>query len=170
MLDVARVGVGALGIVSTVTVAVRARLQPARGRGADARRRGARRLGRLTSSDDHFEFFWVPNTGWALTKRNHRTDEPAAPRGRWQALRDDLLSTTWRSARMCRVGRRRPELIPTAGQALPSTGRLDYIDRSDKVFASPRFVRFYEMEYAIPREAVPEALTGCGALVDEAGL
>ena len=27
--------------------------------------------------NDHFEFFWVPHTGWALTKRNNRTDRAA---------------------------------------------------------------------------------------------
>ena len=34
--------------------------------------------------NDHFEFFWVPHTGWALTKRNNRTTEPLAPRQRWK--------------------------------------------------------------------------------------
>ena len=32
------------------------------------------------------------------------------------------------------------------------------VDRSDKVFTSPRLVRFVEMEYAIPREHGPEAV------------
>ena len=43
------------------------------------------------SSADHVEFYWVPHTGWALTKRNRRTDEPAAPRGRVRELKDDLI-------------------------------------------------------------------------------
>jgi L-gulonolactone oxidase len=38
------------------------------------------------------------------------------------------------------------------------------------VFTSPRKVKFYEMEYAIPREVIPEALNRVRALVDEAGL
>ena len=38
------------------------------------------------------------------------------------------------------------------------------------MFASPRLVRFYEMEYAIPREAVPEALNRVRALVDRLGV
>ena len=36
------------------------------------------------SSADHVEFYWVPHTGWALTKRNRRTDEPARPAGQGQ--------------------------------------------------------------------------------------
>ena len=43
------------------------------------------------SSADHVEFYWVPHTGWALTKRNRRTDEPAAPRGRAKEVIDDLI-------------------------------------------------------------------------------
>jgi L-gulonolactone oxidase len=33
-----------------------------------------------------------------------------------------------------------------------------YVDRSYRVFASPRTVRFREMEYAVPRAAVPQVL------------
>ena len=45
VLDVARVGVGALGILSVVTHPVRARVQPARPRAGRAGRRGARAVG-----------------------------------------------------------------------------------------------------------------------------
>ena len=70
---------------------------------------------------------------------------------------------------MCRVGRRFPKTIPKLSRLIPSTGRIDYVDRSDRVFTSPRFVRFVEMEYAIPRAAVPEALTRVRRLVDRLG-
>ena len=63
--------------ISTVTLAVRAGVPPPRGRGADARRRTCSRTSTsYVDGNDHFEFFWVPHTGWALTKRNNRTDEP----------------------------------------------------------------------------------------------
>ena len=123
------------------------------------------------SSADHVEFYWVPHTGWALTKRNRRTDEPARPR----RARRRSRSTTWPAHQLafgalCRVGRRRPRWIPRLAKIIPVTGRLEYTDRSDRVFTSPRRVRFYEMEYAIPREAVPEALNRVRRLVDESGI
>ena len=34
------------------------------------------------NSTDHVEFYWVPHTRWALTKRNTRTQESAKPRAR----------------------------------------------------------------------------------------
>ncbi|MDP1803629.1 MAG: D-arabinono-1,4-lactone oxidase, partial [Acidimicrobiales bacterium] len=170
VLASARVGVGALGIVSTVTIqAVPAfRLHaiespmPIDELLAD--------FDGYMSSADHVEFYWVPHTAWALTKRNRRTDEPAVPRGRVKQVVDDVLLPNVGFGALCRIGRRRPSLIPRLATILPSTGRVDYTDRSDKVFTSPRLVRFYEMEYAIPRQAVPEALNRVRRLVDERGL
>lgn len=121
-------------------------------------------------SNDHFEFFWVPHTGWALTKRNRRTNEPVQPRGRWTELKDDILLGNYAFDAICRLGRLRPALIPRLIRALPATGRVEYIERSDRVFASPRLVRFYEMEYAIPREAAVEALNRVRAFIKESGL
>jgi len=170
VLAAARVGLGALGIVSTVTIqAVRAfRLhaieEPLRIEEVLEDFDG------FMSSADHVEFYWVPHTSWTLTKRNRRTDEPVAPRSRTKEIVDDLLITNVAFGALCRVGRRRPELIPRLAKILPSTGRLEYTDRSDRVFTSPRRVRFYEMEYAIPRDAIPEALNRVRAMVDEAGI
>jgi L-gulonolactone oxidase len=170
VLAAARVGVGALGIVSTVTLqAVRAfRLhaveEPMRVDDVLADFDG------FMSSADHVEFYWVPHTGWALTKRNRRTDEPAQPRGRAKELVDDLLLPNVAFGALCRIGRRKPAWIPRMAKIIPSTGRIEYTDRSDKVFTSPRRVHFYEMEYAIPRDAVPEALNRVRALVDETGM
>ena len=170
VLAAARVGIGALGIVSTVTLqAVKAfRLhaieEPMRLDDILADFDG------YMSSADHVEFYWVPHTSWALTKRNRRTDEPAMPRSKAKEIIDDLLITNVGFGALCRVGRRRPSLIPRLAKILPSTGRLEYTDRSDRVFTSPRRVKFYEMEYAIPRDAIPEALNRVRRLVDEAGI
>ena len=170
VLAAARVGVGALGIVSTVTLqAVKAfRLhaieEPMRLDDLLADFDG------YMSSADHVEFYWVPHTSWALTKRNRRTDEPAVPRSKAKAIIDDLLIPNVAFGALCRVGRRRPSLIPRLAKILPSTGRIEYTDRSDRVFTSPRRVKFYEMEYAIPRDSIPEALNRVRRLVDEAGI
>ncbi|MET0903740.1 MAG: D-arabinono-1,4-lactone oxidase [Acidimicrobiales bacterium] len=170
VLEAARVGAGALGIVSTVTIqAVRAfRLHA-----IEEPMRVDEILDDFDgfmSSADHVEFYWVPHTGWALTKRNRRTDEPAAPRGKAKEVIDDLILPNVAFGALCRIGRRRPTWIPRMAKILPSTGRLEYTDRSDRVFTSPRKVHFYEMEYAIPRDAVPEALNRVRSLVDESGI
>jgi FAD-linked oxidoreductase len=170
VLDVARVGVGALGIVSTVTLEA---VPAFRLHAIEEPMRLDDLLGDFDgfmSSADHVEFYWVPHTGWALTKRNRRTDEPAQPRGRVKEVIDDLVLPNLAFGALCRIGRRKPDWIPRMAKVLPSTGRVEYTDRSDRVFTSPRRVHFYEMEYAIGREAIPEALNRVRRLVDEAGI
>jgi L-gulonolactone oxidase len=170
LLAAARVGVGAMGIVSTITLQA---VKSFRLHAIEEPLRVDEVLGDFDgfmSSADHVEFYWVPHTGWALTKRNRRTDEPAVPRPRVKELVDDLILPNVAFGALCRIGRRKPDWIPRMAKILPSTGRIEYTDRSDRVFTSPRKVRFYEMEYAIPREAVPEALQRVRRLVDEAGI
>jgi FAD-linked oxidoreductase len=166
----AQVGLGALGLVSTVTLQcvpafrLHAVEQPVPVDEVLAD------LDSLVEGNDHYEFYWVPHTRWALTKRNQRTGEPARPRPRAREWVDDLLLQNYAFGALCRVGRRWPSMIPRLARIIPSTGTVDYIDRSDRVFTSPRKVRFWEMEYAIPRQAVPEALNRLRRLVDEIGM
>ncbi len=165
-----RVGVGALGIVSTVTL----QLVPAFHLHAVNEPRRVddvlAELDALVDGNDHFEFFWVPHTGWALTKRNNRTTAPLAPRSRARQWWDQMAMENYAFGLVCRLGRARPQWIPRLARALPASGRQEYVDRSYKVFASPRHVRFYEMEYEIPREACADALNRVRRFVDDEGL
>jgi L-gulono-1,4-lactone dehydrogenase len=164
------VGLGALGLVSTVTLQCVPAFRlhaveepvPVENVLAD--------LDELVSTYDHYEFYWVPHTRWALTKRNRRTEEPARPRPRVREWVDDMALNNYAFGLLCRAGRWRPSLIPRLAKIIPNTGRLDYVDRSDRVFTSPRKVRFWEMEYGIPRGALPEALNRVRKLVDEIGM
>jgi FAD-linked oxidoreductase len=169
VFDAARVGLGALGILSTVTL----QCSPAFRLHAIEEPRPVddvlADLDALVEDNDHFEFFWVPHTRWALTKRNRRTAEPAQPRGRVKQWVDDIAVTNLAFGTMCRLGRRWPGAIPRLAKMIPSSGRVEYTDRSDRVFTSPRLVRFWEMEYAIPRPALAEALDRVRALVTQLG-
>jgi L-gulonolactone oxidase len=166
----ARVGLGVLGLVSTVTLDVVPSFnlsvveEPLRVDDILAN------LDEHVDGNDHFEFFWVPHTGWALTKSNNRTTEPLSPRGRVTEWWNDMFLQNYAFGALCRVGRRRPQWIPRLAKALPAAGRVTYVDQSYKVFASPRLVRFYEMEYAIPRAACAEALNRIRRFVEDAGL
>lgn len=169
VLHAARVGLGALGVVSTVTLQcvpafrLRAVEQPERVDDVLAD------IDAIVDATDHFEFFWVPHTGWALTKRNTRTDEPARPRPAWQAWRDDVLFQNVLFGAACRVGRWRPEWIRPLMRKVPST-LVDTVDDSFRVFCSPRHVRFVEMEYGVPRAAAAEAVDRVRAVVRRAGV
>ncbi len=166
----ARVGVGALGAISTVTLEcvpafdLHAVEAPERLDGLLAD------IDTHVEGNDHFEFYWVPHTGWALTKRNNRTTRSPARRPMWREVYEDVVVSNWVFGALCRVGRMRPQAIPRLMRAVPNTGPVDYVDRSDRIFTSPRHVRFYEMEYAVPRADGPEALQRVRDLVHRSGL
>jgi L-gulonolactone oxidase len=170
VFDAARVGLGAVGIVSTVTLQcvpafrLHAVEEPVPVDDVLAS------LDDWVEENDHFEFYWVPHTRWALTKRNRRTDAPAQPRGKLREWADDIALPNVAFGALCRIGRAWPWLIPRLARAIPSSGRIEYVDRSDRVFTSPRLVRFWEMEYAIPRAALVEALNRVRRLVAELGI
>src|SRR5690606_22305377 len=57
------------------------------------------------------------------------------------------------------LGKLLPPLIPSINRTLMKVvGRTERVDRSARVYASRRDVRFTEMEYAIPREHGVEAI------------
>jgi FAD-linked oxidoreductase len=117
--------------------------------------------------NDHFEFYWLPYTERTLTKRNNRVAADNRPLSRLRAWwDDDFLQNTVLGA-LCRVGRAVPSLVPaiSRAEARVITPRV-YTARSDVAFVSPRRVRFTEMEYGLPREALPEAFAGLRKVVE----
>lgn len=163
----ARLGLGALGVVSALTFGV----EPVFLLAAHERPMGFAEV--LTSFDElvavneHFEFYWFPHTDRCSVKRNNRSQGPAAPLPRFRSwLDDDFLSNTvWEGA--CQVGRRLPAAIPTIAQlASRAWSERTYTDTAYKVFTSPRKVRFIEMEYAVPRATATTVLRELKALVE----
>jgi FAD/FMN-containing dehydrogenase len=63
----------------------------------------------------------------------------------------------------------KPSLIPRLATALPSSGSRSYVNDSYKISASPRLVRFYEMEHALPAEFVAPALRAIREMIERKG-
>jgi FAD-linked oxidoreductase len=155
----ARVGLGALGVMAEVTL----RCVPAFTlHGVDAPApltETLERFGELALANDHFEFYVFPHTTTALTRANNRTERPPRSRRRVSAYANDVLLTNRVFDLFCRTGRRFPGRIPQLNRlATRLVGSSERVDRSTEVFVSKRLVRFTEMEYALPREHVPEAV------------
>ncbi|WP_329198990.1 MULTISPECIES: D-arabinono-1,4-lactone oxidase [unclassified Streptomyces] len=167
----ARLGIGALGIVTSVTFAVEplffltAREEPM---GFD---RVTAEFDEHVAENEHFEFYWFPHTGNCNTKRNNRSQGPAAPPGAVSAwVEDELLSNGLFQA-VNSLGRAVPAAIPSIARvASRALSARTYTDIPYKVFTSPRRVRFVEMEYALPRERAVGALRELKAMVDRSDL
>jgi len=166
----ASVGLGALGAIAEVTL----RCVPAFTlHGVDAPAPLAETLERfeeLVLGNDHFEFFVFPHARTALTRTNNRTERAPRPRGRLSAYANDVLLTNHAFGLCCRAGRRMPRRIPQINRLVTRlAGRTERVDTSAAIFASPRLVRFTEMEYALPREHTPQAVHAVMELVERKG-
>jgi FAD-linked oxidoreductase len=163
----ARVSLGALGVLVEVTLrCVDAFVLHAHERPA-ALDDVLADLPTLVGAHDHVEFYWFPYTARVQVKTNDRVPTDDRPLSRLRGwLDDDFLSNTV-FAGACRLGRAVPALAPgiSAVSARALTERR-YTGRSDRVFCTPRRVRFVEMEYGLPRAALPEALAALRRIVD----
>jgi FAD/FMN-containing dehydrogenase len=165
LFDAARVGLGALGVVTAVTFRVvpafllEAREEPMQWSEVISR------LDELTSENEHFEFYWFPHTEGCLTKRNNRSPGPPRPLPRFRYLLDDEFLSNTVFGVTCRLGHAVPGVITTVnGLAGKALGSRSYVDAAYRVFTSPRRVRFKEQEYAIPRESLADVLAEIRAL------
>ncbi|GIF42057.1 D-arabinono-1,4-lactone oxidase [Actinoplanes xinjiangensis] len=162
-----RVGLGALGVIVEVTL----RCVPAFTLLADER---PMRLADILAGidewipeNDHVEFFWYPYTDRAQLKRNRKVTDNDQPLSRFRGWLDDefLSNTVWQG--VCALGRRIPATVPaiSAISARALSART-YTGRSDEVFCSSRKVKFTEMEYEVPRAALPEVLDALARIFD----
>lgn len=171
LLGAARLGLGALGVLTSLTFRVEPLFTLAAHEFPLLWDEALDRFEELTEENHHFEMFWFPHTDRVLAKANNRTledPEPLSPFRRW--LDDEFLSNTvfgWAN----RLGNRRPALIPRinniSGRAL---SERRYADVPHKVFTTPRSVVFREMEYGVPREVGIEALRAARRWIDASGL
>ena len=167
LLRAARVGLGALGVVAAVTL----RCVPSfRLRGIDAPEPLEDVLASLderADAADHFEFWTFPHSPLALTRTNTRTDAPRQARDRSRAWLEDVLVDNHVFSLFNRAARQFPRAIPLLNRtAARAASRRERVDWSFRIFASPRLVRFFEMEYAIPREHAAEAVRGAREILE----
>ena len=158
LLRAARVGVGALGAISTVVLRCVPAFTLERVDSPHPREEVLESFQERADANDHFELFTFPYADSALVLERNRTTDPPRPRGRLAAHLNDVVLENWALGGLSATGRRFPSAIPSLSRLaarLASGSRT--IDRSDRVFANERRVRYTEMEYGVPREHGPEA-------------
>ena len=168
LFTAARVSVGALGVLSTVTLSC----VPAFDLDADEQpillSEVLARFGEFAARNDHFEFYWFPYGKNALVKRNNRVKGTnASPRlPAWRRFYEYELMENAAFGALCRTGRAVPRLIkPLNRLAAATLSKRAYSAPSHEVFVTPRRVRFVESEYAVPRESVLDVLAELRAAV-----
>ncbi|MFZ2964719.1 MAG: D-arabinono-1,4-lactone oxidase, partial [Rhodoglobus sp.] len=113
-----------------------------------------------------------PHSDRVLTKTNTRlsADAPRRPLGAVREALEDGFTDNEVFGMLLGLGRAFPRAVPGINRlATGLSGNREFTDDSHDVFTSPRRVRFREMEYAIPVEAVPAAVTAVRELIDREG-
>jgi L-gulonolactone oxidase len=145
----AQVSLGALGVVSEVTLdlvpaydlELHARPMPIEECLAD--------LDRLRRENRHFEFFWFPHTDTAFVKTMNRTD--AERTGSGGDFDSRVENAAWEA--MCRLSTAASATTPWMSRlAAASFSEERSVGPSHEQFAHDRTVRFEESEWSVPVE------------------
>ncbi len=158
LLRAARVGLGALGAISAVTLRCLPAFTLHRVDTPEPREEVLDAFQERADAHDHFELFTFPYADSALVLERNRTDGPPRPRGRGAAFLNDIVLENWALEAVSAAGKLVPRAIPSLSRfaAWLASGSTA-TDRSDRIFVNERRVRFTEMEYGVPREHGPEA-------------
>jgi FAD-linked oxidoreductase len=161
----AQVSLGALGIITSVTL----QLLPAYRLDYTWQRQTLDEC--LSNIEDYrrdnrnFEFFWLPYSDGTLTKRMNVTDAPAREKHALRQFNELVLENGvfWAFSELCR---RFPAASPQVGALLSHliSGGRD-VNYSHKIFATPRLLKFQEMEYSLPAVNLTAALRAIDACI-----
>jgi FAD-linked oxidoreductase len=162
----ARIGLGALGIVTQVT------LQLGDAYKLDYRASKAnfddtlRNLEKYKQENRNFEFYWFPYTDTVQLKISNETNEPVQDGAFKKYINQNLLENKVFGL-LCRFGRtfsgNYQRINRILGWAVGNEKRINY---SHNIYASPRNVRFKEMEYNIPAEHFDTVLRQVKATIE----
>ena len=148
----AQVSLGMLGIIAKATV----RVVPAKRLHFQSHRESLddclTNLERYKQENSHFEFFWMPYTKWVQAKFLNETEEPASGNNWWGTFNKIVMENYVYSvlSESCRVVPRLTKVVSNVSAM--GIAPVDEVDYSHRLFATPRMVRFQEMEYNIPAE------------------
>jgi len=163
----ARVGLGALGIITRVALeTVPAFALEARETVESVDAIEGDWAGFIESAQ-HAEAIWIPGTNKAMVKRNDPSTAALQPLSKARHFVDKILLENVALGALMQLTRAIPATTGPVGKLMgavaPTSTR---VDQSFRIFASPRHVRFVEMEYAIAVDALPLALPRVRELVD----
>ncbi|TNC79692.1 MAG: FAD-binding protein [Oleiphilus sp.] len=159
----AQVGLGSLGIVTSITMKNRAAFRLKREADWMRFEEVIEQAHALSRSNQHFEFFYFPFTGMVLTDQLNETNEPVQRNeeidGNSGVMDLKLARDTLSWSPQLR------ELI--VGSYMKTIGKHSNVDHSYAIYANDRNVRFNEMEYHLPAETAMEALAEVRSVVEK---
>ncbi|MBT8239832.1 MAG: FAD-binding protein [Acidimicrobiia bacterium] len=156
---VGRVNLGALGVITRIALETVPAFALEQTEGVEQIDGLVKDFAGFVANVQHPEFFWFPGSERALVKRNQPTTQvPNPPSLVAYGLHKYVLEN--RAFELALRGARRfpGQRVRIRNFVEAMAGSSHTVDKSYRIFSSPRLVRFVEMEYGIPVDAVPEAI------------
>ena len=161
-----RISLGALGIITSIELQLRPNYKLHYQSDKTQVPTLLENLESYKKQNRNFEFYWFPYTQTVQTKCSNETEKPVKDKAwlkQWQQniIENKLLE------QLCRLGRRFPSLYQRLNRLMAAgIGKEDRINYSHLIYATPREVRFKEMEYNVPQEAFTEVFRELMALME----
>ena len=168
LLPAIALGLGSLGVIVTVTIQCVPRYLLRAEEGTDRLESVLDSFVERSRAADHFEFFWFPHTRSVRAKTNSRLplSAGAEPLGRASRFLDEEVANNVAFGACAAAGRVMPAFTPAINRLIESVSSTrTYSDESHRVYVTHRRVRFREMEYGVPLEAVPDVMRELGDLI-----
>jgi len=154
----AQVSMGALGIISKVKLqlvpAFKLHYEWKRLRLSEA----LFNIEKHVTENRNFEFFWFPYSDYVQAKFMNITSEPAKTKSFSRRFNETVLENGafWLLSEFCRIFPKRSAGVSKLAANLISGG--SDVNYAHRIFATPRLVKFQEMEYSLPRQYLAKAL------------
>ncbi|BBI35355.1 D-arabinono-1,4-lactone oxidase [Cohnella abietis] len=149
-----QISLGALAVIVQVTLRLRPAYKLSYESTRDSLSACLQRLDSLSAMHRHFELYWFPYAEPCQLKFMNETDQPVTSRKISSYISDVILENAAFGA-LSGICRRAPKLSATVSRicaaTVPTNGKVEY---SHRLFATQRLVRFNEMEYNLPVEAM----------------
>lgn len=172
LLPAVALGLGALGVLVTVTLQCVPRYLLQADEAPEPLEHVLDTFVERTRAVDHFEFYWFPHTRGTRTKVNTRLplDHPRKPLTRFARFADEELANNVAFGGCVALGSALPRATPRVNRFIEQlSSRRSYSDESHRVYVTHRRVRFREMEYSVPLDAVPDAVRELRAMIERRG-
>jgi len=167
LFDAARVSLGALGIITQLTLQCVPTYRLKFVSGKETLDSCLANLERYDRETRNFEFYCFPYSELVQTKFIHETTEKPRNSKVLSYLNDVVLENSVFGA-FCGVAKHIPASIPAVSRLTATVaGGGTKVDHAHRIFATVRTVRFTEMEYSIPAEHLPEAIRSILRIIRE---
>ncbi|MBK0420804.1 FAD-binding protein [Leucobacter sp. CSA2] len=169
LLPAVALGLGALGVLVTVTIQCVPRFLINAVEAPAPLDEVLDEWQERSEAADHFEFFWFPHTRGTRTKTNTRLplESGRRPLGTASRFLDEEVVNNVLLGAVVGVQSLAPRITPAMNRLIENvSSRRSFTDESYRVFVTRRRVKFREMEYSVPFEAVPDVVRELRTMIE----